>query len=119
MSRNFVLRFGIGRGFRTVITGDRAEEIFVGLDRTKQDIARERACKQLKTSLSNRLQKDVFVDREAGTLLMQWQPIAKVEVHPSDPPTVRRYVASLADLGLERAQLASAADHIFSRVPIQ
>eukprot|EP00959_Pyramimonas_sp_CCMP1952_P447386 9367621-Pyramimonas_sp.AAC.1 len=50
---------------------------------------------------------------------MQWQPIAKVEVHPCDPPRVRWNVASLAGVGLERVQLAPAADRIFSRVQIQ
>eukprot|EP00959_Pyramimonas_sp_CCMP1952_P385349 8076312-Pyramimonas_sp.AAC.1 len=50
---------------------------------------------------------------------MQWQPIAKVEARPSDPPRVRWNVASLADLCLERAQMASAADRIFSGVQIQ
>ncbi|CAK0793615.1 unnamed protein product [Prorocentrum cordatum] len=95
--RNFALRFGTGTGETRL-----AAEIYVGLDKTKQDIAWERACKQLKTSLSSFLQKDIF----------QWQPTAKVEVLPCDPPTARWNAASLADLGLERAQSASAADRI-------
>ncbi|CAK0817577.1 unnamed protein product, partial [Prorocentrum cordatum] len=81
MSKSFVLRFGIADG-ETHLAAETPVEIYVGLDK-KQDVARERACKQLEISTAEALQKDVFVDRDAGALIMQWQPISKIEGIPA------------------------------------
>ena len=115
------LRMGPGqwRRFEATAPGDRRVAVYVGLDKNKQDVARERAAKKLRDALSARLDRQLFIDRETGTVLLSWQPVARVLVHPVDAAKVQWNLAGLAELRLDKPELAAVANRVFSPAAVQ
>eukprot|EP00959_Pyramimonas_sp_CCMP1952_P286009 5980477-Pyramimonas_sp.AAC.1 len=53
------------------------------------------------------------MDKDAGTLSVDWEVIARVVVDPTDPPKVQGNLGALSDFNLVRADLDRAANDIF------
>ena len=110
---------GVWRKFHAEGPGGRHIELFVGRDKNRCDAAREKACKLLRGALEREFGKKLFVDRDAGMLTHQWEPVARVLVSPHDRPAIKWNRNGIVDMGLDFASVVEAGKRCFAPKQIE
>ena len=106
---------GTWRSFAIRAPGNRRVDVFVSVDKNRGTVVRETSTKKVRAALSEKLGKAVHADRDTGICSIQWEPVAKVIVSPTEPVRVQWNLAALADLGVSRREMDDLVTSLFQR----
>ncbi|CAK0798614.1 unnamed protein product, partial [Prorocentrum cordatum] len=99
------------RGFQDAVHAAEKKVVqALGALRLPEDFAWQMVGKRIKKILETRFYNRVFLDKEACVSSMGRERLAKVIVHPVDPPRVVWNLGLLADRGTSRSEMDTLAE---------